>query len=333
LQSQIAKKYVLKDQVIYRGLASTIYLGVERVTALQVALKVLMKHKFENEGERKQALREVELHFVIPPHSNVIQLMDAEETPSAILLVTPYAPCGDLWELVRYGKTYCEVEVRNLAAQMLQGLQHIHDTCDLIHGDIKPHNFLMFRVDGKNAVKICDFGLAEHPDTVGGTLTFRGLRGTSGWFAPEVLAHHDYGFAVDLFGMGLILFRMLGGYPPFDPPSCFSPALEFDERYWGHVSMACRQMLAQLLSLEPSERGSAKSCMEHDWFCGPPPPEASPLTLKEMSKYGPPPDSSVLFWPPSQIPSEERHKSFADLSSLGGDDGENDAMQVDMDVS
>eukprot|EP00931_Biecheleriopsis_adriatica_P097537 TRINITY_DN71345_c0_g1_i1.p1 TRINITY_DN71345_c0_g1~~TRINITY_DN71345_c0_g1_i1.p1 ORF type:complete len:346 (+),score=63.56 TRINITY_DN71345_c0_g1_i1:199-1236(+) len=325
-QSQITKRFVLRDQVIYRGLASTIFLGVEKDTLLQVGIKAVMKDRLESEDEKRQSLREVQLHAAIPPHANVLQLLAAEETPSAILLVTPYTPHGDLWELMRYGQTYCEQEVRNCAGQLLSALFHIHSVCDLIHGDIKPHNWLLFRVDGTHVVQLCDFGLAEHPDRPGGTITFRGLRGTSGWFAPEMLDHIDYGHAVDLFGVGLILFRLLGGYPPFDPPSHFT-AIEFDERYWCHTTMPCRQLLAQLLSLQAADRGTAQSCFTHEWLSGPAPPEPSADKLQQLTAYGAPPSTHVLFWPPAELPGKERQKSYADLASMGSCD-DDDEMGV-----
>jgi len=293
---------VLTEHVIYQGLASTIFLAVERGTFLQVAIKAVVKSKLGTGQERAQAVAELEIHSSIPPHANVVQLLAAVETPSAILLVTPYTPCGDLWELTRYGQTYCEAEVRHCAAQMLGSIHHIHAACNLIHGDIKPHNFLLFNIGGRHAVQLCDFGLAEHPDSPAGTATFRGLRGTSGWFAPEMLEHHDYGQAVDLFGAGLILYRMLGGYPPFDPPSRFREPLDFDDRYWCHVSPACRLLLARLLALDPAERGPARESCEHEWLRGPAPAQPSPEQLRALAAFGPPPSADVRFWPPAEVP-------------------------------
>jgi len=259
----------MTEQAVYRGLSSTIFLAVERGTLLQVGMKVIMKNKLDSPQELAQALSEMKLHAAIPPHSNVIpRLLAAEETPSAILMVTQYTPHGDLWELICFGKTYCEAEVRNCAGQMFSALRHIHLVCNLVHGDIKPQNFLLFRVDGRHSVQLCDFGLAEHPDRPNSMVSWRGLRGTSGWFAPEMLAQRDYSQAIDLFACGLILFRMLGGYPPFDPPSRFREPAEFDDRYWCHISLPCRQLIAQLLSFEPVERRTASDVCAGRADCG-----------------------------------------------------------------
>mmetsp|Transcript_78064 Transcript_78064/g.181070 ORF Transcript_78064/g.181070 Transcript_78064/m.181070 type:complete len:345 (+) Transcript_78064:79-1113(+) len=315
---RLGQRFVLTKQVIYRGLASSIFLGVERGTLLQVGVKVILKNRLDSEQELAQALAEVKIHSAIPPSAHVIRLLGAEETPNAILIVTPYTPSGDLWELIRFGKTYCEAEVRNCAGQMMSALSHIHGVCHLIHGDIKPHNFLLFMVDGRFSLQLCDFGLAEHPDRSDGTVTFHGLRGTSGWFSPEMLDHRDYTQAVDLFACGLILFRMLGGYPPFDPPSQLSHPVEFDERYWCHISEPCRQFLSQLLALDPADRSTASESRFHDWLThsvvAP-----SPEQVRAARKYGPAPDTSVLFWPTTVTPVKERHHSYANLEDLKGE--------------
>mmetsp|Transcript_119979 Transcript_119979/g.373670 ORF Transcript_119979/g.373670 Transcript_119979/m.373670 type:complete len:344 (-) Transcript_119979:12-1043(-) len=312
----LAQSYALTQQVIYRGLASAIFLAVERGSLLQVGVKVIMKAGLDTEQELAQALSEMKLHAAIPPHPNIIRLLAAEETPKAIILVTPYTPHGDLWQLICFGKTYCETEVRNCAGQIFAALGHLHAACGLIHGDIKPQNFLLFQVDGRHSVQLCDMGLAERPDHPGGTVAFHGLRGTSGWFSPEMLANQDYGQAIDLFSVGLILFRMLGGYAPFDPPSRFTEPAEFDDRYWCHVTPACRRLLAQLLCFEPAERRTAPDVCRHEWFAEPTLAEPTEEQLAALRRFGPPPDTTTLFWPPVKVPGQERSRSYANLQDL-----------------
>lgn len=310
---QVSLNYCLTDKLIYRGLASTIFLAVENGEALQVGIKVLMKQNFDSEQERKSALAEVAIHSALPPHPNVIRLLAAEETADALLLVTPYTPHGDLWDLVRYGDTYCEKEVRNCTAQMLFAVRHLHALCGLIHADIKPHNFLLFRHFKQHCVQLCDFGLAERPEDASGMVRFNMVRGTSGWFSPEMLWHRDYSFPIDLFGVGLIMFRMLGGYMPFDPPSRFEEVVDYDERCWCHVSGLCKSLISRLLSLDPAVRGSASEVCEHEWIRGPEPPPPRPEQLEALTQFGPPPKFDIRFWPAGQVPEPHRCNSFANL--------------------
>jgi len=330
LSDVVSKKYALTDQVVYRGLASTIFHGLDRGSFLQVAIKVLMKRTFDCEAEYKNAVAEAELHAAIPANPNIIRMLVSEETPDAILLVTPYTPHGDLWSLTSYGQTYCESEVRLCAAQMLAALEHLHAICNIVHCDIKPHNFLLFRSQGRYSVQLIDFGLAEQPGT-NGMVTWHGTRGTSGWYAPEMLARQDYGYPVDLFGIGLILFRMLGGYHPFDPPSNFRQAAEFDDRCWCHIGPVCREFLCKLLSVPPAGRGTAAEACEHIWVRGPPPPEPTAEQLRILSTCGPPPCTDVKFWPAGQVPEPHLCNSYLNLAELAALGGKDDAMDIDSD--
>lgn len=327
-RSGIIKEFALTERVIYRGLASTIFLGIRKDNGLEVAVKVLSKESFDSQEERQRAEAEVSIHASIPQHVNVVPLLLAEETESAILLVIPFMPSGDLWDLIKYGQTFCETEARNCIAQMLAALHHIHSACNLVHGDIKPHNFLLNKIGGKYAVQLCDFGLAQRPES-NGRISFAGLRGTHGWFPPELLEQQDYGFAADLFGIGLILFRMLGGYPPFDPPSNFRSAVEFDARYWCHVSLSCRQFIEKLLAFDPDVRGSAYECMQDPWFSSLHLEEPSPAVLAHLSQYSPPPSTDVCFWPPNEVPAGDRRNSYSDLTLLAEHDAD-DEFGLDM---
>jgi len=247
--------------------------------------------------------------------------------------VTPFTPHGDLWDLTRYGQTYCELQVRNCTAQILAALAHIHTKCGVVHGDIKPQNFLLFRHRKRYSMQLCDFGLAERPEAAdGGLVAFHGVRGTSGWLAPEMLAHRDYGVALDLFATGLIVFRMLGGYPPFDPPSNFSDTVDFDERCWCHVGPLCRQIIVQLLNLDPICRGTAAELSNHEWVSGLPPIEPTEEQLKQLSAFGPPPATDVLFWHAGEVPNPHLCNSYVNLSGLASLAGDHD-MDEDVEMS
>lgn len=312
--SDLAASYTLTETVLYAGLASTIYLSTQRESGLKIGLKVILKSTMDSE-ELRRARLEIDLHSAVPTHPNILQLLAALETNDAFLLATPYTPKGDLWQITQFGTTYCETEVRNCAAQMYTALNYIHSECDILHGDIKPHNFLLFLVDTRHVVQLCDFGLADRPATPGGLFPWTGLRGTSGWFSPELIRGEQHGFLIDVFGVGLILFRMLGGYAPFDPPCNFEP-VEFDRMYWVHVSLACQNFLQQVLAFEPEQRSTAADARAHEWLSGPPPPEPTTQQLDELCRCGPKPCSTFLFWPAEEeVPPQIRQWSYVEATS------------------
>jgi serine/threonine protein kinase len=172
-------------------------------------------------------------------------------------------------------------------------LDHVHKL-GFVHCDVKPHNFLLNPVEGRFHVWLCDFGLADQlraDDTVG----FAGLKGTSGYFAPEMMKHADYGPAVDLFALGVTVHNMLVGYAPFDPPSNFEE-LDWDPRYWKHMSDASRDILAGLLDLDPATRLTAAHAAEHEWF------STYVDEEQKVEKYVPPPDASLKFYAAGSAP-------------------------------
>lgn len=302
LQVGSGLQFRLTDNVVYEAPACKVVLGKEHSSGEKVAVKVLQKPgRGGDEQDLVQAFAEREAFMAMSEHPHVMNLLCAAETPSMHVLVMPYAPDGDLWDLVRYGKTYCEAEVRNCAGQVFAALQHLHETCRLIHHDIKPQNLLLSRVGHRLVVRVADFGLSRKISMPDSLVGFEGLKGTSGWFAPEQLEGRDYGAAIDLFACGLIIFRMLGGYAAFDPPSRAGRGLSFDDDYWGHVTAPCKDLLSRLLALDPSDRGTARAAGEHDWLAGPPPPEPTAAELAGLSRFGPPPASEPRFWPADQV--------------------------------
>jgi len=311
----VSKQFRLADRVICGNFASTILIGTQRADeTAEVVVKVLMKEDLGSELERKSASREVAVHAMVLPHPNCVRLLAAEETPEAILVVTPLMPDGDLWGLMEYGQTFGEAQTRNCAGQMLSAVRHIHNVCGLIHADIKPHNFLLSSVGGRFAVQLCDFGFAECPEA-GGEVTFYMVKGTSGWLAPEMLHHKNYSFPIDIFGIGLIIFRMLGGYAPFDPPSRYQAQVEYDERCWYHIGESCKGLVSKLLSLVPEERGTAAEALAHPWFDGPEPAHPTDAQLDVVGACGPLPDFSVAFWPADKVPDSKWSHGDADISS------------------
>lgn len=310
--SQLIGRFELQDfvakPVIYDGLASTVLLGKQMQDSLDVCIKIIEKESCADKGELRRAKAEIEIHKSIPDHINVVPFLWAEETESAFLLVTPFTPAGDLWELIKYGQTICEIEVRNCIAQILESLRHVHEA-GLIHGDMKPHNLLLWKVRGKFVVQLCDFGLTERVVLENGKIPFTGLRGTTGWYSPELIERVDYGSSIDVWGVGVMLFRMLGGYEPFYPATRFAEPVECDERYFGHISQECLDFVQQLLKLDPSQRATSSSAACHSWFTEDL-QEPTQEMLRNLEQYGAPPATDLYFYPLNDLPMQSECYSY-----------------------
>ena len=105
----------------------------------------------------------------------------------------------------------------------LQEAQHFNLACNdrcvaylhslgVIHRDLKPENILMKSADDDTSFVLADFGFAKHSDEASAERT---LMGTADYVAPEVLSRREYSPAVDVWALGVIIYILLAGYPPF----------------------------------------------------------------------------------------------------------------------
>lgn len=173
---------------------------------------------------------------------------------------------------------------------------HLHAN-GVLHADVKPENCLLCELPRQPAqaravtphaavmLKLCDFGLARAvPDVRNYKQTgnprlvpFTQLSGTQGYQAPELLQRRAFGVEVDMWSVGVILFEMLFGRRPFNPPhSCLTQPLQFDEeraarpgslvRKRKSVSAQARDLVERLLQVDPAVRATAQQALAHPWF-------------------------------------------------------------------
>ena len=151
---------------------------------------------------------------VIPPG----KVLDDHETPLADLqyneVYLVLRKCDmDLKKLIKSGKHLEETQVKSIVYDILCGLNYLHKA-KIIHRDLKSNNIFLY--DDNFTVKIGDFGLVKHTKKGLNMEKFRTKCGTLGFMAPEMLSRASYdGQATDIFAMGVILFIMVTGRPPF----------------------------------------------------------------------------------------------------------------------
>ncbi|CAJ1397055.1 unnamed protein product [Effrenium voratum] len=114
-----------------------------------------------------------------------------------------------------------EMQAARLCSQLLQGLRYLHQDKCVLHGDVKPRNIFLVPTAAEGFVaQLGDFGLArECPRKAPFLCKFIGMQGSHGFIAPEILHEQDYGCAVDIFALGIIVFTLLAGYESRSIPS------------------------------------------------------------------------------------------------------------------
>ncbi|MCJ1306939.1 hypothetical protein MMC25_000583 [Agyrium rufum] len=182
-----------------------------------VAIKCLTKStvsSFEGASVENDYLLELGCHNRLGDHPNIVNLVDAFETPSHMYLVMEYCSMGDLYEAIRLGRGPLKTEhVRDFMLQLVGAVEHMHSR-GLFHRDIKPENIFLTQ-DG--SMKLGDFGLSTTE-----TWTMEASVGSDRYMAPEQYDPQDTGYApaqADVWAIGICLLNILFSRNPFVTPS------------------------------------------------------------------------------------------------------------------
>jgi len=184
---------------------------------------------------------------------------------------------GELFDRIVKKQYYTEVEARATASTIIDCIEHLHEQ-GIAHRDLKPENLLMKSETNDNDLKLADFGFAVKCNGRDQTAQL----GTPGYVAPEILEEKAYGTQVDMWSCGVILFVMIGGYPPFPQEGSGQQATqamfkkikkgeyEFDERWWSEVSPEAKDLISKLMTVDPDKRLTARAALRHPWFLAEP---------------------------------------------------------------
>ncbi|XP_030597097.1 serine/threonine-protein kinase DCLK3 [Archocentrus centrarchus] len=202
-------------------------------------------------------------------HPRIVRLFAHHHTNTHSYLVMELVSGGDLFEAISDRGKFSEVEAGPMVSDVSEALNYIHCK-SIVHRDLKPENLLIEQVAaGICRLKLGDFGLAmvvtEPVFTICGTPTY---------VAPEILCETGYGIAVDVWALGVILYILLCGFPPFrsrdrDQVELFQlikqAQLNFPSPYWDPISEEVRGLIRALLQPDPTVRLTAQQTHLHPW--------------------------------------------------------------------
>ena len=162
------------------------------------------------------------------------------------------------------GGQYQESTARDMFKQIITGLSFLHSK-SVVHRDLKPENFL---ITATGVIKISDFSLAQQLTGEEAIFSPFAVSGTPGYAAPEILNGELYAHSADLFSAGVILYILLGGFPPFDisAETKYYPKHEFTRPFFETVSEEGRGLVNKLLSQKSEERGTASEALADKWM-------------------------------------------------------------------
>jgi len=255
--------------VLGTGAFSTVREGHHRSSAtITYAVKCVNRRKLSEEDELA-LLDEVEILKEMK-HIYIIRLYDFFVEPATYYLVMERMSGGELFDRIVAKAYYNEKEARDVCKIVLEAVGYLHNN-NVAHRDLKPENLLLLSESDDSQVKIADFGFAKKVNAPQSLTT---QCGTPGYVAPEILEGIPYDTRADMWSVGVILYILLGGYPPFiesNQRDLFRKIrrgeYEFHDEYWGSVSADAKDLIRSLLTVDPVKRLDADQALENQWIC------------------------------------------------------------------
>ncbi|XP_062366691.1 calcium/calmodulin-dependent protein kinase type II subunit beta isoform X1 [Cinclus cinclus] len=266
--TRFTDEYQLYEE-IGKGAFSVVRRCVKLCTGHEYAAKIINTKKLSARDHQKLE-REARICRLLK-HSNIVRLHDSISEEGFHYLVFDLVTGGELFEDIVAREYYSEADASHCIQQILEAVLHCHQM-GVVHRDLKPENLLLASKCKGAAVKLADFGLAI--EVQGDQQAWFGFAGTPGYLSPEVLRKEAYGKPVDIWACGVILYILLVGYPPFwdeDQHKLYQQikagAYDFPSPEWDTVTPEAKNLINQMLTINPGKRITAHEALKHPWVC------------------------------------------------------------------
>ncbi|CAK0833386.1 unnamed protein product, partial [Prorocentrum cordatum] len=254
--------------ILGEGINGPVRMALQRQTGKEVAVKRISCHNL-SEQRRQMLVSEVRI-FLQVSHKNIVQLLEVyeSEVDQAVLLVMELCTGKELFERLSERKWYSEFDAARVARQMLDAVSYLH-TQNICHRDLKLENWLYESTASEAKLKLCDFGFGQ---IVEPSVQLTATLGSLYYVAPEVL-EGSYGLPCDMWSVGVIVYMLLSGVPPFDGKTdtdvmqkIRSGRFQSTGKRWEGISETAKHFVKSLLRKDPYERLTAAEAAQHAWL-------------------------------------------------------------------
>lgn len=231
------------------------------------AIKIVTKSKLSEEDE--VALQdEIDILKKLE-HPNIIRLFDVFDEKENYYLITEKMMGGELFDRIVQKTIYNEKEARDVSRILIEALRYCHER-HIVHRDLKPENLLLASEDDDISIKIADFGFAKRCTK---PKSLKTQCGTPGYVAPEILKGILYDSQADMWSLGVIIYILLGGYPPFieeNQRELFKKIMKgrykFHDEYWSDISEDGKSLIKSLMCVDTDKRLMAEEALASKWM-------------------------------------------------------------------
>jgi len=294
------KKYYDIGETLGKGSFAVVKKGTSKEGGPPVAIKIVDK----KDAQFDEASLEQEIMIMKKvSHPNCIKMYEVFDEKLKMYIVLELVTGGELFDRIITKGHYSEKDAAHLIAEVVGAVGYLHEV-GIVHRDLKPENLLYSSDDESNpnyeVIKVADFGLAKVLSGGGGSSgaddSMTTTCGTPGYVAPEVLEQNPggYGPEVDCWSIGVILYILLCGFPPFYDESnavlfqlIKKGQYTMPSPYWDDVSEGAKDLVKQLLTVDPKKRATIKNVLAHPWIVSKEQNSAAALAMQQeqLKKY------------------------------------------------
>ncbi|KAF9995229.1 hypothetical protein BGZ79_011105 [Entomortierella chlamydospora] len=200
-------------------------------------------------------------------HPFIVNLFTTFQDDRNLYMLLEYVIGGELFSHLRRAGRFPNDMTKFYAAEIVLAIEYLHER-DIIYRDLKPENLLL---DSQGHIKITDFGFAKRVSDRTWTLC-----GTPEYLAPEIIQSKGHGKPVDWWALGILIFEMLAGHPPFfddNPFGIYEKILAGRIYFPAFIDSSAKDLIKKLLTADRTKRlgnlkGGSQDIRDHKWFRG-----------------------------------------------------------------
>ncbi|KAI8979520.1 kinase-like domain-containing protein [Mycotypha africana] len=253
-------------QTVGTGSSARVHLAKSKINGKYYAVKAINKKDLVSRRQVEHVQNEREILGSVS-HPFLVRLWGTFQTESHVFFVMDYVPGGEVFRKLRKKKKFTEDEAKFYAAEVTLAIEYLH-SLDIAYRDLKPENIL---IDARGHVKITDFGFAKRVTDLTWTVC-----GTPDYLAPEIIRSQGYTKAVDWWSLGILIYEMLTGHPPF---TAKNPVDQYQKILLGEISWPenilisdeAKDLIQNLLRVKATDRignlkNGSQDIKNHPWF-------------------------------------------------------------------
>lgn len=278
-------------EVLGSGSFGVVNEATNKATGCSWAIKAVNKEKAGTSAV-KLLEREVLIMKKID-HEHLIHLEEIYETSKRMYLVMELCDAGGIQKLLEKKTRFSEKETWTVINQLAHAVAYLHD-CDIVHRDLKLENILLGQPVGNELlnIKLTDFGLSYVKGGVGSDSMMQSVCGTPMYMAPEVIDDLGYSQQCDIWSIGVIMYTLLTGRPPFRAETeeklyelIKKGEVDFSDPCWETCHESAKNLLLGMLKVNPAYRRTAQEILNHPWITGDSEASERSNVLELMKKY------------------------------------------------